>query len=78
MMGEVLVLGAAIASFIMVGLVLCVGACLIIGKEIADRSPSKTLVIPESADEQFVFADRVSALRNRTTQLQADEAARAG
>ena len=79
MMGEVLVMGAAIASFIIVGVVVLVGACVIIGKEISDRSPRKALVIPPTPFEEFEFAGHpnYAGLRNRTKELQADEAARA-
>lgn len=71
----VFVNGAAIVCFIMVGLVLLVGACVIIGKEIADRSPRPPLVIPESVDEKFEFAGHPDYAGLRRQILRAEEAA---
>jgi hypothetical protein len=55
--------------------------CSLIGRRLAHaRETQTTALIPESPEEVLLFSSKpnYSALRNRTKELQADEAARAG
>lgn len=81
MMGEVLVNAALITVGAGLGFWLLLQGCSKLGRHFANcRETQTTALIPESPEEVLLFSSKpnYSALRNRTTQLQADEAARAG
>lgn len=81
MMGEVLVNAALISVVGGFGCWLLLRGCSKLGRFLANaRETQTTALIPESVDEEFIFAGQpnYSALRNHTPQLRADESARAG
>lgn len=81
MMGEVLVNAALISIVAGAGVLIALKGCSLLGRRLANcRKAQTTALIPESPEEVFLFTGQpnYSALRNRTTQLRADEAARAG
>lgn len=76
---SVLVTGATYIVGFGAGLAIIGVACSKLGRYLAHaRETQTTAVIPESPEEIFLFSGlpNYSALRNRTKQLQADEAAR--
>lgn len=80
MMGEVLVNAAWICLGLGIWIAILIKGSSMLGQALAEARKAQTALIPESVDEEFIFAGQpnYSALRNRTTQLRADEAARAG
>lgn len=81
MMGEVLVNAALISVVAGAGVLIALKGCSLLGRRLAHcRGTQTTALIPESPEEVLLFSSKpnYSALRNRTTQLQADETARAG
>ena len=77
---NVLINGALISGGIILGAGILIGGSMRVGRHLANCQKAQTKVIPETVDEQFVFAGRpnYAGLRDRVKQLQADEVARLG
>jgi len=77
---KVLIAITCLAIIAGVGVLILIKGCSKVGRHLAHCRETQTVaVVPESVDEVFEFARKpdYSGLRRRTTQLQADEAARA-
>lgn len=79
MMGDILVNASIIAVVAGAGVLILLKGCSLIGRHLAHcRETQTTTVIPESVDEEFIFAGRPNyePLRKRTQQMPDDELAR--